>query len=152
MKKPIAAIGTVIGLVTLGLGIAGFFLPGLPPAPLLFVALLCVLHFCPPFVAWFLKRPVDKSVFDQYIRERSMTRRNKIKTLLVSALVALGFIFVFRPLWAKAVVAALWAAEFVYIYFFVWTNVEDGHGLEGKAREAAPESREADDPTEEATP
>lgn len=129
MKKPITVIGAIVGLITLTLGIVALFWPRLPAVPLLFVAVVCFLHFCPPFVAWFMKRPLNQSFFDDFIKERSMTRRNKIKVLSVSTLIIVVFFFLCRSVWGKIALVVMLAVEYYYFYFMVWFKIEDGHGL-----------------------
>ena len=129
MKKPITVIGTIVGLITLTLGIVALFWPRLPAVPLLFVAVVCFVHFCPPFVAWFMKKPISQSFFDDFIKERSMTRRNKIKVLSVSTLIVVVFFFLCRSVWGKIALVVMLAVEFYYFYITVWFKIEDGHGL-----------------------
>jgi len=138
LKKPITVIGTIIGLITLALGIAALFTPRLPAVPLLFVAVVCFVHFCPPFVAWFLKRPISKSFFDDFIKERSMTRKNKIKTLGLSTVIAIVFFFLCRSVWGKIALVVMLAVEYYYFYFMVWFKIEDGHGLREEDAGKAP--------------
>lgn len=129
MKKPITVIGTIVGLITLVFGIVALFSPRLPAVPLLFVAVVCFVHFCPPFVAWFLKRPISKSFFDDFIKERSMTRKNKIKTLGLSTVIVVVFCFLCQSVCGKIAIVILLAVEYYYFYFMVWVKIEDGHGL-----------------------
>ncbi len=121
-------MGTIVGLLALGLGIAGFFIKKLPPVPFLFLAVICFMHFSPPFVSSLTGRQIKNSFFDDFIKERSMTRRNKIRTLAVGTVTGFLFFFLFETWIGKTITVVSLASMWFYIYFFVWTNIEDGHG------------------------
>lgn len=96
--------------------------------PFLFVAVICFMHFSPPFVSLLTGRHVMNSFFDDYIKERSMTRRNKIRTLALGTVTGIVFFFLFETWIGRAITVVSIAFMWFYITFSVWTNIENGHG------------------------
>ncbi|MBU0926502.1 MAG: YbaN family protein [Spirochaetes bacterium] len=129
MKKPAMAACLVFGALSLCLGLIGLAYRPAHAAPFLFIAALCFMHCCPPFISWFKRLPVYRCYIDDFIRERSMTRRNKIKTLVAGTMILAIAFFAFDRLWAKIALALLAAVKYYYVIFCVWTNVEAGHGV-----------------------
>jgi len=129
VKKPVAAICTILAIVSLCTGIVALFVPMLPATPFLLLALASYMHCSPRFVSWFSSQPLYKCYIDDFLRERSMTRRNKIKTLVVGTLmIALSF-FLMHALWARIMILAIMVVKYYYFVFCVWTKIEEGHGL-----------------------
>jgi len=129
MKKPVMRACFIAGFVSLGIGVAGFAFPAVPSGPFLFIAALFFMHCCPRFISWFKKTPICRCYIDDFIRERSMSRRNKIKTLVIGTLLLGAAFFALKPLWAKAMIVVLAVIKYYYIVFCVWTSIENGHGL-----------------------
>lgn len=136
MKKPSRACCAVIGSVSLCLGIAGLFLDILPAAFFFLLALAAYMHCSTRFIRWFMKNKALNGYFIDFMVERSMTRYNKIRTLLLTTTLALlAFIFS-EPLWAKIIIGVLVVVKYYYIVFCVWTKIADGHGCRGGVRHA----------------
>lgn len=129
MKKPVATVCAVAGFLSLCAGIAAVFVPGLPTTPFVLLALLAYMHCSPRFVSWFNRRPVLRCYLDDFLREHSMTRRNKVKTLITgTVMIGISF-FLMEPLWARVLILIVMAVKYYYFLFCVWTKIEAGHGL-----------------------
>lgn len=131
MKKPSRARCAVIGSVSLCLGVAGLFLDMLPAAFFFLIALAAYMHCSTRFIRWFMRRQGLNTYFGDFMLERSMTRCNKVRTLVITTTIAaLAFIFS-EPLWARIIIGLLVVAKYYYMLFCVWTKVADGHGCCG---------------------
>jgi len=129
MKKPVATVCAVAGFLSLCAGIVAVFIPGLPTTPFLLLAVLAYTHCSPRFASWFNRTPICRCYLDDFLRERSMTRRNKIKTLVIgTVMIGISF-FRMEPVWAKALIIIVMAVKYYYFTFCVWTKIEDGHGV-----------------------
>ncbi|PKL24266.1 MAG: DUF454 domain-containing protein [Spirochaetae bacterium HGW-Spirochaetae-3] len=129
MKKPFVALGLSISFALLSLGIIGMCLPRMPGIPFLLLSAIVFMHSSPSFISWFHKTPKTDSFIVDFIKERSMTRRNKIKVLTVTSLMLVALFFAFDSIVARIVIVAAAAAKYFFFYFCVYTNVEAGHGL-----------------------
>ncbi len=129
MKKPVMMACTVVGSLSLVTGIVGVFVPGLPTTPFVLLAILAYMHCSPRFVSWFNRQPLCRSYLDDFLRERSMTRRNKAKTLIIGTLMISISFFLLEPLWARVLILVVMAVKYYYVLFGVWTKVEEGHGI-----------------------
>lgn len=129
MKKPVATACAIAGLLSLCVGVLALFVPGLPTTPFLLLAVLASMHCSPRFVAWFNRTPICRCYLDDFLREHSMTRRNKIKTLAAgTVMIGISF-FLIKPVWAKVLIIVVMAVKYYYFMFCVWTKIEDGHGM-----------------------
>ena len=130
MTKPVATGLMALGALTFIVGAVAIFVPMVPSTPFFIACIVCLMHGSPRFVAWFSKKPIYSSYIDDFLRERSMTRRNKIKTLAVGT-VAIGISFIIlKPIWVRGLLVALTLAKYYYFIFCVWTKIEPGHGMQ----------------------
>lgn len=129
MKKPIMISSRILGTLSLALGLLGFAYPNIPPGPFLFIAAILFLHSSPCMLARFHKMPIYRCYIDDFVHERSMTRRNKIKTLAVGTILVAVVFLALKPIWAKILVVILMVLKYYYIIFCVWIKISDGDGL-----------------------
>ncbi|HPB67081.1 MAG TPA: DUF454 family protein [Spirochaetales bacterium] len=128
MKKPLATLGVVISSIVAIVGIAGLFTPKLPGLPLILFAAIGLMHTSPDFVSRFNRTPRESSYIDDLLRERSMTRRNKIRTLSVTSLLLIVLFVITDSVVARILYAVFAVGKYWFFYFYIWTKVEDGHG------------------------
>ena len=128
MKKPLAALGVVISSIVAIVGIAGLFTPKLPGLPLILFAAIGLMQPSPDFVSRFNRTPRESSYIDDLLRERSMTRRNKIRTLSVTSLLLIVLFVITDSVVARILYAVFAVGKYWFFYFYIWTKVEDGHG------------------------
>lgn len=93
MKK----LYTVLGAVSLGLGLLGVFLPLLPTTPFLLLAAALFFKGSPRLYDWLLNHPVLGTYIRNFRENRAVTLRTKIvsismlwTTILLSAFLAVG--------------------------------------------------------------
>jgi hypothetical protein len=103
----VRALFGVAGLLALGLGIAGAFLPVLPTTPLVLLAAACFARSYRPFHEWLLAHRHFGPIVHDWHAHRSVSRRTKLVAISTMA-ASLGFtiVFVLESPWARAGLAA----------------------------------------------
>jgi uncharacterized protein len=99
-KKEIIIIKTIVkwlfilgGFLSLGLGIIGIVLPVLPTTPLFLLAAFCFVKGSEKFDVWFKGTKLYKKYLEDFVKERSMTLKQKLTILLFAdAMIAIPFL------------------------------------------------------------
>jgi uncharacterized membrane protein YbaN (DUF454 family) len=77
----------------MGLGIIGIILPIVPTTPLLLLASVCFVRGSKKFELWFKGTDIYKKHLEEFVKNRSMTRRQKLTILLTAdCMIAVPFI------------------------------------------------------------
>lgn len=105
----------VLGMISLGLGIAGAVLPVLPTTPFVLLAAACFARGSPRFHDWLLAHPLFGPIIFEWNEYGSIPWRTKIVALvLMSVTFTISIVFFVRPRWLQitlalfAVVLATW--------------------------------------------
>lgn len=99
---------TILGLLSLGLAIAGIFLPLLPTTPLLLLSAALFLRSSPRLYDWLLNHPRLGPYIKNFREYRAIPLRVKVVSVsLVWLTLGYCIVFVFEPLWLKVVLALL---------------------------------------------
>ena len=94
-KDNMKIIYVILGFVSMGLGIAGSFLPGLPTVPFLLLASFFFARGSERFHRWFTQTKIYKNYLEDFEKNRSMTLKAKIGLLcLSSTMIAFPIFFV----------------------------------------------------------
>lgn len=72
------------GMIALTIGAIGTVIPGLPTTPFLLLALFCFTRGSKRLNQWFIETKLYKNHLEEYIREKSLTRMQKLTILLFS--------------------------------------------------------------------
>ena len=97
---------TILGLISLGLGILGAFLPVLPTTPLLLLAAALFLRSNDRLYSWLMNHPRLGSYISNFMEHKAIPKR--VKTVSVAALwITLGYCAVF--------VAGHWALRLLFL-------------------------------------
>jgi hypothetical protein len=107
------------GLLCVGLGVLGIFLPLLPTTPFLLLAAACFARSSPALHRWLLARPRLGALIRDWQAHGVIATAVKVRvTLLVALTFGLALAFARTPVWAKA--AAL--AVILGALAFIWTR------------------------------
>ena len=114
-KDNMKIIYVILGFVSMGLGIVGSFLPGLPTVPFLLLASFCFARGSERFHGWFTQTKIYKNYLEDFEKNRSMTLKTKIGLLcLSSTMIAFPVFFIKNNyLWLALILAVI----FKYYYF-----------------------------------
>lgn len=83
------------GLIAFGLGAIGVVLPVLPTTPFLLLASFCFVRGSERFNNWFINTKIYKKHLETFVKERSMTLKQKIVILaFADTMIAIPFIIV----------------------------------------------------------
>ena len=92
MSKIVKFLYIIIGFIALGLGVLGLILPVLPTTPLLLLASYCFVKGSKKFEHWFKGTKLYKRHLETFVKERSMTLKQKLTILLFAdVMIAIPF-------------------------------------------------------------
>ncbi|WP_423800996.1 YbaN family protein [Neobacillus sp. SAB-20_R2A] len=124
-NRIIKFIFIVIGFISLGLGIIGIVLPVVPTTPLLLLASFCFMKGSERFERWFKGTNLYKRHLESFVRERSMTLRQKLSILLFAdAMIAIPF-FLHPSYIVKSVLLLIVIYKYYYFIFKIKTVRSD---------------------------
>lgn len=108
------------GFVSLGFGILGIILPILPTTPLLLLAAFCFVKGSDKFDRWFRGTNLYKKYLEDFVRERAMTRKQKISLLLFAdIMIAIPF-FLTDSIMVKIILLLI----VIYKYYYFMTKIK----------------------------
>ncbi len=103
----VRALFFVAGLVSLGLAVAGIFLPVLPTTPLVLLAAACFARSYRPFHEWLVAHRLFGPMVREWHEHRSIPYRTKIFAIsMMAGALGLSIVFFVDPPWLKAALAA----------------------------------------------
>ena len=108
-------IYVILGFISMGLGIAGSFLPGLPTVPLLLLASFFFARGSERFHGWFTQTRIYKNYLEDFEKNRSMTLKAKIGLLCLSSTMIAFPIFLLKNNYLR--LALILVVIFKYYYF-----------------------------------
>jgi uncharacterized membrane protein YbaN (DUF454 family) len=108
------------GFVSLGFGILGIILPILPTTPLLLLAAFCFVKGSDKFDRWFRGTNLYKKYLEDFVKERAMTRKQKISLLLFAdIMIAIPF-FLTDSIMVKMILLLI----VIYKYYYFMTKIK----------------------------
>lgn len=117
MSKIVKLLYIIIGFISLGLGVLGLILPVLPTTPLLLLASYCFVKGSERFEIWFKGTTLYKRHLETFVKERSMTLKQKLTILLFAdVMIAIPF-FILDSLMVRVMLAAV---IFYKYYYFIY--------------------------------
>ncbi|WP_231687851.1 YbaN family protein [Bacillus sp. FJAT-27251] len=123
IKKLVNLLYIALGFLFMGLGMLGIVLPVLPTTPLLLLALFFFVKGSKRFEAWFRETKVYKKYLQDFIRDNSMTVKQKVAiNLFADSMILIAFIMV-----DKAYVRAILLAVVLYKWYYFITKIKTIH-------------------------
>lgn len=120
IKKLINVIFIVAGFLSLGIGLLGIILPVVPTTPLLLLASFCFMKGSKKFEAWFKGTKIYRKYLEQFVKNKTMTRKQKIiLNLFADSMIAIGFFSVDN--W---IVRSILILTVIYKYYYFFTKIE----------------------------
>lgn len=109
-----------LGFLFLGLGIVGIILPLIPTTPLLLLASYFFVKGSKKFERWFKGTSIYKNHLEEFIKEKSMTRKKKITiNLFADTMIAVAFIMA-----ESTIVRVVLLLIIVYKYYYFITKIK----------------------------
>jgi uncharacterized protein len=117
MSRIVKLLYIITGFIALGLGVLGLILPVLPTTPLLLLASYCFVKGSERFEIWFKGTTLYKRHLETFVKERSMTLKQKLTILLFAdVMIAIPF-FILDNLMVRIMLAAV---VFYKYYYFIY--------------------------------
>jgi uncharacterized protein len=124
MNKIVKLLYIIIGFIALGLGVLGLILPVLPTTPLLLLASYCFVKGSERFEIWFKGTTLYKRHLETFVKERSMTLKQKLTILLFAdVMIAIPF-FILDSLMVRVMLAAVIFYKYYYFIYKIKTVPE----------------------------
>lgn len=115
-----------LGCVGVTLGALGAALPLLPAFPFLLLAAYCFARSSERLDRWFRGTKLYKNNLESYVQGRGMTTKTKVRIMvLVTALMAVGFVMMHRVVVGQIVLGCVWVFHVLYFVFGVKTLKEE---------------------------
>ena len=112
-----------IGFLTLLLGAIGVLLPILPTTPFLLVSAFCFAKSSQRLDDWFKGTKLYKNNLESYVRDKTMSRRVKVKIMLmVTAIMLIAFIAMDEVVIGRIAISIVWIFHVIYFTFFIKTS------------------------------
>lgn len=114
MKRPFKIIYISLGLLFVGIGAVGAFVPILPTTPFLLLASFFFSKGSEKFEKWFRQTKLYKNYLEEFLKNRSMKLGTKIKLLSLATSVLL-----FSGYLVKIVLFRIFIAiVIIYLYYY----------------------------------
>ena len=121
-------IFAVLGVIFLGLGTIGVFLPILPTTPFYLLTLFFFANSSERLHQWFLGTKLYKKHLDSFVKKNGMLLSTKISIITtVTLLMGFGFFMMARKaIWIPCIIlAVVWLLHILYFVFRVKTITKE---------------------------
>lgn len=109
---------TIIGAVSLGLGVAGMFLPVLPTTPFLLLSAWCWMKGSPRLHSWLMSHPKFGPYIKDFQEHKCISRRVKVVSIVTLWLTISLSIILVHPIWLRILLTAIAVGVTVHILSF----------------------------------
>ena len=124
-KDYMKIIYVILGFISMGLGIAGSFLPGLPTVPFLLLASFFFARGSERFHGWFTQTRIYKNYLEDFEKNRSMTLKAKIGLLCLSSTMIAFPIFLLKNNYLRFALILIVIFKYYYFIFRIKTLKPD---------------------------
>lgn len=114
----------ILGMLCLGLGTVGIFIPILPTVPFYLATAFCFSQSSQKLHDWFLSTELYKKHLQSFVEKKGMLLKTKISIITtVTLLMGFGFFMMARKgIWIPCIIlAVVWICHIVYFVFGVKT-------------------------------
>lgn len=112
----------MLGCIGVGLGAVGAVVPLLPAFPFLLLAAVCFAKSSARLNTWFTHTRLYKNNLEGYINGQGMTRKTKIRVMLmVTVVMSMGFAVMHRVPVGRIILCAVWLFHMLYFALGVRT-------------------------------
>jgi len=124
-KDYMKIIYVILGFISMGLGITGSFLPGLPTVPFLLLASFFFARGSERFHGWFTQTRIYKNYLEDFEKNRSMTLKAKIGLLCLSSTMIAFPIFLLKNNYLRLALILVVIFKYYYFIFRIKTSKPD---------------------------
>jgi len=96
----------ILGSLSLGIGILGIFIPGLPTTPFLLLSAWCYFRSSERLYIWISNHKVFGKFISEYQKDKSLSKQTKVFSLILMWLmISVSIIFFVEKLWVQIIIA-----------------------------------------------
>lgn len=111
----------LLGFLCIALGMIGIPTPGLPTTPFLLLALFFFGKSSPRLKTWFMSTALYEKYLKDYDQNRSMSMKQKISILAISAPFCIFAFFMLPNIWGKIALVLVVICQYYYFFFKIKT-------------------------------
>ncbi|WP_071396198.1 YbaN family protein [Bacillus tuaregi] len=120
IKTIVNVLFIIAGFLSLGLGMIGIILPLIPTTPLFLLAAFCFVKGSKKFDRWFKGTDLYRKYLEDFVRDKSMTRKQKWTILLFADVMILIAFFLTDKIFVKIILLLVIA----YKYYYFMTKIK----------------------------
>lgn len=111
-----------IGIIFMGVGMVGVVLPILPTTPFLILASVCFVKGSDRFDMWFRNTKIYKDYAEDFVNERAMTLKRKIRILLLADFMLAFPLIIIDNTYLRLFIIAIVIIKYYYFIFRIKTK------------------------------
>jgi len=119
------ALFIILGMIFMSIGMVGVVVPVLPTTPFVILASVCFVKGSDKFDRWFRGTKIYKNYAEDFIRERSMTLKRKIKLMIISDLMLAFPLIILDSIYIKVFIVLVILAKYYYFFGVIKTKKEE---------------------------
>lgn len=113
-----------LGFIFVGIGAIGVVLPVLPTTPFILLASVCFAKGSDRFNDWLKTTKLYKDYAEDFIRDRSMTLKRKLKLMFISDFMLAFPLIILESIYIKLFIVAVIIAKYYYFFAIIKTKKE----------------------------
>ena len=111
-----------IGVLFMGIGAIGIILPILPTTPFLILASVCFVKGSDKFDRWFKETKIYKNYAEDYVNDKSMTFKRKVKLMALSDFMLLFPLIKLDNIYIRVFIILVVMFKYWYFTFIIKTK------------------------------
>ncbi|MDD4726182.1 MAG: YbaN family protein [Tissierellia bacterium] len=114
----------ILGLIFTGIAMIGIIVPVLPTTPFLIISSCCFVRGSERFNVWLKDTKVYKDYAEDFVRDRSMTFKRKVKLMFISDAMLAFPLIKLDSINIRLFIIAVIALKYWYFIFMIKTKKE----------------------------
>src|SRR5690554_4914237 len=114
----------LLGIIFMIIGMVGILVPVLPTTPFVILASVCFVRGSEKFDRWFKGTKIYKDYAEDFIKERAMTLKRKIKLMIISDLMLAFPLIILDSIYIKLFIVLVIISKYYYFFGVIKTKEE----------------------------
>jgi len=123
--KLIKFVFILLGFISMTVGIIGIAVPVLPTTPFILLASYFFMRGSDRFDRWFRTTKVFKDYAEDFIRDRSMTLKRKVKLMFISDFMLAFPLIILKSIYMRLFILLVVVSKYYYFFFVIKTKKEE---------------------------